>query len=693
MSHRSSRRRIPREGRSPAAEEFEGSWLHLAMLLVLTLKVAGVVLLFDPGLREAFALAKTQWSRAGEWVLLGLLTLALITHGSRVVRRHPLHLAVGAVVAANVIAAATAHDRFPALFGDYERYLGLFFVLDMAVTYVAGVVALRSARDWRWPVGGLMAALAVSVGYAALQRFGLDPVGWSYNVDTRPASTFGNPGPFGEFLVTAIGAAAPIAVLARGRLRAGALVAVAIAAPGVVLAGARSSLIGLAAAGVVLGLAVVLLRRPAPWKSALGALAGLGIAALILLTPPGERVLATLRGEGTRDRAILYRSLVASAAQRPLTGWGPDNVGAAYVANRQPASDASIPDFSENSAHSWVLQALVTTGAAGFIALLAMLVAQAVALFRLAPTWPVLATAVAGATAAYWASALTTVGSPVTGWIPWGLVTATAALGAAAGSERLRPHPPHGAARVLLPSVILLATLVGAAAGRDTLAADRSALLAFAAGVVQPQAALVHAAEAVARDPGRPQYWRVLGVAHYNLGRFREATDAFLEAAKRAPGQSVDWINIAKSRSQLVTQTKDLTRGGPEAALAAARTAVAIDPNSSAAHAALAETALAFGQTELGLDEILKALELYPAPDYDATLVRATAGLPLGRARDLISSRLAIHESAVLQLGLARVCLGLRDSACQVAAAQRALQLDPANPEATRLLAPPNPSP
>lgn len=168
--------------------------------MLVGIKLAGIVLAFDPAGLQAFDLSKSLFSRATEWFLVALLLLIAVRYGVAVLPRSRLHFVALAVLAANAAAAVFAENRYLALHGDRSRYLGLTFYLDMLVLYLAACVAFRSRRDWL-VAGAIFAGAAIgSIGYALAQRLELDPVPWVQSGRVRPFGTFGNPDMFGHFL-------------------------------------------------------------------------------------------------------------------------------------------------------------------------------------------------------------------------------------------------------------------------------------------------------------------------------------------------------------------------------------------------------------------------------------------------------------------------------------------------------------
>jgi tetratricopeptide (TPR) repeat protein len=103
---------------------------------------------------------------------------------------------------------------------------------------------------------------------------------------------------------------------------------------------------------------------------------------------------------------------------------------------------------------------------------------------------------------------------------------------------------------------------------------------------------------------------------------------------------------------------------------------------------ALADIALAVGQNREALIAAVDAIRLYQLdPRSDQLAVRAALGMPdLAEARKLLQLALEAKDSVALRIGMAQIALALRDLPEVRAQAQRALQLDPNNVEARRLL-------
>jgi len=656
-------------------------------VLAVTAKIAAIVLVFDPYADQSFDLPKSLASRAFEWVLVALLVAGALRHGRALVPRSRLWIALAAVVAATGLSTVTAEVPYLALYGDVSRYLGLTHTVDMAVLAASVGVAFRGRRDWALLASGVAFALLVAVAYSIVQGAGRDPVGWLDDPRFQRSSTFGNTGFFAEFLVVIVAVCAAILSMRSGRWPLLAVPASLCGALGLALLagfGARSSLLGLAAAAV--SLFVVLVWRGASRRRAIAAsLAAAGLVivlgGLLSQTFLGTRAAATLTGAGLAERVAIYRVALAATAARPVLGWGPDSVGVFEPVFHNAQEERAGITVKNNSAHDWVLQASSTTGLAGLAALVTLVVATFTALRRALDRDALVATALIAAYAAFLTSSLTTVTAVSSAWIPWTVTGGAIALtGRLTGGHGLS----QGRWGVVAAAGLLILAIAGASSGRTALEASR-AMHAFR-GAPDPGAALGLAEMAVTMDGGRPLYRDALAHALFLNGRFREAAAVYEEVTRRAPYDAQGWENLARAqvRRALANEAGDPRAG----ALAAAARATEVAPNDASAHAGRSAVARELGEYDLALREGVAAIALRPRdPELDA-LVAAAAGpatdATAGRAA--VEPLVAVRDSATLRIALARLSLTLQDQTAVRRHAARALQIEPGNQEAERLL-------
>jgi predicted O-linked N-acetylglucosamine transferase (SPINDLY family) len=137
----------------------------------------------------------------------------------------------------------------------------------------------------------------------------------------------------------------------------------------------------------------------------------------------------------------------------------------------------------------------------------------------------------------------------------------------------------------------------------------------------------------VARAPQRhPQaesdYRR--GVEHSKRERWREAEQAFARATERNPDDAVFWLNLAHARVRL---------GRPEAAVEAARHALAIDPQSELG-TSIAVQCLATGNRHDEIIELLGRRDLAAIRDPETHLALGDALAARHRHRDAVGAYL-----------------------------------------------------
>ena len=660
-------------------------------MLAVTAKIAAIVLVFDPYADQSFDLPKSLASRAFEWILVALLAAAALRHGRALVPRSRLWIALAAVVVATGLSTVTAEVPYLALYGDVSRYLGLTHTLDMVVLAASVAVAFRRRRDWALLASGVVLAFLVAVGYSIVQGAGGDPVGWLDDPRFQRSSTFGNTGFFAEFLVVIVAACGAILITRSGRRPLLAVPASVCGALGLVLLagfGARSSLLGLAAAAV--SLFAVLVWRGASRRRAVAA--SLAAAGLVIVlggvfsqTFLATRAAATLTGSGLAERVAIYRVALAATAARPVLGWGPDSVGVFEPAFHSAEEERAGITVKNNSAHDWVLQASSTTGLVGLAALVALVVATFAALRRALDRDPLVATALIAAYAAFLTSSLTTVTAVSSAWIPW-LVTggAIALTGRPTGGR----GPFQGRWGAVTAAGLLILALAGASSGRAALEASR-AMHAFRGAVLEPpdpSAALRLAEIAVTMDGGRPLYRDALGHALFLNGRIREAVATYEEVTRRAPYDAQSWASLARVQARRALANE---AGDPRTrALAAAARAVEVAPNDASAHAERSGVARELREYDLALREGVAAIALRPKdPELDALVADVSAvATDAAAGRAAVEALVAVRDSATLQIALARLSLTLNDQAAARRHAARALELEPGNQEAVRLL-------
>lgn len=669
---------------------FESSSVRKALVALAAIKVAGLVALFDPASAQAFDGAKAAFSLAVAWLLLALIGLAALRYGTGIFVRTRLHVVVALYALANVLAAVFADDRYIAAFGG-QRHVGLTFVLDMVVLYVAIALAYRTTKEWAALGVAVAGAGVVAIAYGFVQYAGLDPIPWAEFTRQRPPSTFGNPDKFGHFLAATVLAATGFAMVPdegqtrRWRVLAG-LYAIA-AAGAVALIATRASLLGIALGLPALGL--VYLRFAPVRPAARSVLTGVGVlvgavviaGALLMASPLGERVRSGFADVATQQRVFIADAAIRAFRDRPLTGHGPDNFGVIYPRYRPPSSVAASGLVNQDSAHSWLLQAAATTGAIGTLSLAAVIAASFLLLWRGTGVSPQVAAPLLAGAVGYWGAGLVGLGSPSVDWIGW-----VAAGGAATFGRHPVAPPPRRIAR-LVPAIVIGSAVLLIVWSSSAFQASRELNTARAARQIGRSERAIPAAErAVQLDPGRAEHWYALGQARQDRNMLAGAAEAYRAATDRAPYVSTYWSSLALALTNLV-RGGDNSMGGRDVALAAARRSADADPYSPAPYHVLALIANSFGEHAAALDASTTAIRLSGGgAEFEAAAADAALRLPDSRAARAALERLIEHkDSTVLRVALVRISLKLNDTEAARLHLRRALEIDPQNASALEL--------
>lgn len=666
---------------------FDRSRLRTAMVWIVVVKCAALVIVIDPNALSAFELPKSMVSRGLAYVLVALLFMSTVEYGRQIWSGGKFLIPTVAVAVLAVAATLLSPEPQLALYGDYERFEGLTFILDMTVLSTAVAVAFRGTRDWVRLAAGLALTSLVVLVYAVCQRFGLDPIVWRYGSIDRPFATIGHPDMLGQFLSVGFGVSLALGVFGPGRptsaIRRSALVfAFAFAAVAGIVA-TRASLVGLTGA-----LFVVLLLSFFRWRAgvfrillALTVVVAAG-GALVAASPLAERARATVVDRVQLDaRASIYQGAIVAIERRPWLGFGPDTFSAVFPQVRDARSTLVLAGQPQSSAHSWLFQTLVTTGAIGLVALLAAVIfATWLLLARRMRDQPWFAGSLVVGLAAYWGTGLFGVQSVAVDWVPW-LVFGAAAAVAQPQVElpRLR-RPVSGRVAAAACGVLAFAGVFALAAGEE----------AWQARLLAPRLsplAVDHASQAVSLDPGRAEYWNLLGDAYGALGDWRVAGDAYAEAAHRQTYNSAYWASLGRARGRQLL-AGDTSSGGLAAAYFAFAQGTVADPYDPVPYAALAELATRFMDGDRALAPAVRAIELYP-PDisYDGLVLAASRLVSDSRsAAALVDSALAAKESWRLRVAAGELAIRNGDLATARIHANRASQLAPFEPDVRTLL-------
>lgn len=684
--------------------------------MLLSLKIALLVLVFDPWAFNAYSQPKTLVSQSLAVVLAVCLALLVRRHGWAILGRSALHVAVAALVAAYVLASLFALDHRVAIFGAPDRNLGLLNLLDNVLLYVAVVTLFRTRSDLTWLGASLVITSAILVGYAAIQRLGLDPIRTVSGLsEFRASGTTGNAGVLGQFAGTMVVAAAALALYARGRVRAVSGLVGALALAILWLAAARAAAIGLlAGTGLIVARQVVdtfsRARRLAVLVTIAAATVALAAAVSLVLvvgTPdvltgsPGRiGSLLASAGGSVSGRLDIYSAALAEVRARPLLGVGPDNFVVAYPTFR-PVQTGALHESEapQSSTHSWFWKLSTDAGLLGLGAFLGCVLIGGVLAVRARTAWAF--SALAGMVS-FLATGLFSISHVATDWMPWVALGIIAAPITDTVHEVLPQRRGRAFRRSARRGLGLSASALVVGAGvlvmlftvREPIVAAhhaQDARRAAAAGEPGNARLLRSAQQAVGIDRDRAEYWNLLGIGQLRTADYREAAGSFSQAARLAPHDFIYQTNLA--RAELASGLRG-DRAALASALGTARQAAVLDPHVREVQYVLALAAAANGEDQEAVSAGERWLELGRTPGVtpDELIVEsvATAYLRLDRPSDVARwVRLNVAadraDKPKLRLLLARALAAQGSVPDALAQLQMVLEADPGNAAALRL--------
>lgn len=704
-----------------AAPEFRDSKLRLLGVAIICVHVGLVPLVFVHSADWPFTVPKALLSHSLAYALAGVMAGLIIRFGREALVWSWLHVPIVAFLLANVAATIFAEDRLLALYGTHARMLGLGTIGAWTVLYFGVVTLIRERRDVVALVVAGLSAAVVMLGYELVQLLGWDPFHWSSDTAARPFSTNGQATSLAAyFMVLAVSTFATVIAVRDVPRWTRVLLFLFSAAllAGAAATGTRSALIGLASGSTVL-VALVWLKHPSRRARTIGvataAVAALGLAALLTLTPIGSRILQVSPVAGDSDeenlarldlasldvRAVLYQVAFDVVRERPLLGYGPDNFVVGMTRHRPEQGPDEARLTHATSAHSWVGQIATGSGLTGLAAFIAII--AGVGLLTVRSGFHAVPVATAAGLAAHLGTGLTSVSDVGSDWVFWvgaallatsaakpsGSVDAAISVTRPARDRRVRASSGASRGRLTLVAVCVVAGAVLAATSVRAMEASRSARLSQDSRLVGRVSRAVDAGiAATTADPGRTEYWHRLGLAYVSGGRWRDAAAALERAVRLAP-----WD--VRAIQDLVQIQLILARDGDAGARARAvqlvDDAVRRDPNYPAAQYTRAVVMQSIGNVPEGLHSIERALALSPQTRNSNWYVVATQlYVSAGRSADAVRvarDGFLVTDSRLVRIELARALFA--DGQLQEALAQIdvVLAAEPGNAAAQRLRA------
>jgi O-antigen ligase len=391
--------------------------------------------------------------------------------------------------------------------------------------------------------------------YGIAQYFGWDPLlpskayqaGEDVFTIVRPPATFGHADYFANWLIF-VAFFALVGIEEDRVWRAVANLALVLAILAIVLSGTRSALLGLLTGAIVF----VAIARPRLNRNMFLILAaGSASLGLLYISPSGAKLRARVHWslDDVRGgaRLLLWRDSLHMAMRRPFRGYGPETFTAQFPPFESAELARAYPDFYQESPHNVFLDALVSRGIPGVIALLALCILA----FRAAGRNAALSAALAGAVVCQQFMVLTI----PTALYFYLLLSIIVAAGTVAIPQwgRFPTCPPRWA---ILPIAAAIAVIFLIFATR-LLVADRAMALAeqrAASGNVQGAAEAYRTLQRwePSRGDSDLRYSRAMmrlatttNVFATSVAAAQEATDSAIRATETAEDRQNAWYNLA----------------------------------------------------------------------------------------------------------------------------------------------------
>lgn len=346
----------------------------IAVLALLAL----VPLIYVPGTMYPYVTPRALYLRF--LVATGVAVLLWIAGTRRVElsdRRDPVLWSLVAFVLLSAVSGLLGASPHQSFFGDYERMWGVLQWLYLLLYYVL-LRSILGREEWTLYLRAAVYVAGGVAAYAAIQ--------WLVSGDLSTASTLGNRGYLGAYMILSGGAATALADREEDGIPPWLLISVLIAFAGiVVLTGRRAALLG-GALGV--GAAIALLvgsggsRLGIPKRWLLGAVTVVAAAAgathflspeTLLRVPAIARLgEIDLSGGTLAARFLTWEAGLDGLAARPVTGWGAENFHLVFDRFTDPSIYSLRPEHTLwDRAHNVLIGKLVQTGPVGFVAYLA----------------------------------------------------------------------------------------------------------------------------------------------------------------------------------------------------------------------------------------------------------------------------------------------------------------------------------
>ena len=402
-------KRNKKSGTKPAAHQAKPSAQRLVTGITLSALVI-IPLIFSTHVHRYYSVPKFTALLVLAAILLPLVTRIALADpdGHRMAsskRRFTRLSFLFAYVCAIALSTLFGSEPRASLFGSFENRMGLVTYacfLICAVGLVLGVDG-RAKRLRATALAISATALVVSV-YGLAQFFGVDPFispeaytfNSTYGPIVRVASSLGHADYLGNFLLYTTPLSAALTLSLRSHVRWLTLVSAVTSLAVIAASGTRGAwlgiLIGLACMVALVvksrAAALVSFSRRGAMMAAGVALLIVAIAAMVIVSARGFHSISArawqtvAEGMSGSGRTLLWRDALSMVPRYAFPGCGPEAFRLAFPLYRSEELSRLAPTITNESAHNSYLDAAVSFGLPGLVALVALIVATLVYFYR-----------------------------------------------------------------------------------------------------------------------------------------------------------------------------------------------------------------------------------------------------------------------------------------------------------------------
>ncbi len=308
---------------------------------------------------------------------------------SRPSYKNPLHISVLSFWILNVFSAIFGLDPIKALWGNFERMGGVFYLTHLVLLYFYIVVLAKQQFGFLKTIVysniGIATALCV---YAIFVRLGMTPFVPDPSLP-RVSATFGNPIFFPSYLIPILFLTLFWAFRKKDWSRYVLLASAFLQLIAVFLSGTRGAVVGLLIGGFISALVAVIFSPSKKLK-----VWGLSVTAVVVVVggllylnssklPQGSMLqrIFQLKDSNTEARLIQWKVALKGFKDYPILGVGAENY---YITGNKyynPEIYKYDPSWFDKP-HNYILEVLVTNGILGLLAYLSIIVFSLVAFYK-----------------------------------------------------------------------------------------------------------------------------------------------------------------------------------------------------------------------------------------------------------------------------------------------------------------------